>query len=229
MAPINTLGPTPMPSPAVPELTPAQVTERDRAVWVVDGRPRERFAEGHIPGAIGVELADAFGTWVGWLVPFNAPIILVLDRDQDADEAVIQLGRIGFDRVGGVLRGLDTWRDEGRPLESFDTVDVPDFATAVRGDAARQVLDVRAPAEWEIGHLDGSIHRYVADLIDSVPAELSRDEEVWVACGTGYRASIAASLLQRAGYRPVALRSGGIPDVLAASASSPDDAAQVRA
>jgi rhodanese-related sulfurtransferase len=176
-----------------------------------------------------VELAEAFGTWVGWIVPFNSPVILVLDRDQDAEEAVVQLGRIGFDRVEGVLRGLDTWRDEGRPLESFDTLDVQAFANAVRGNSVRQVLDVRAPAEWESGHIDGSIHRYVAYLVESVPTELSPEVEVLVACGTGYRASIAASLLQRAGYRPVALRRGGIPDVLAANASSVDNVVQVRA
>lgn len=221
MAPINTLGPTPLPARTATELTAADVAERDHSVWVVDGRPREEFAAGHIAGSLAVELGDSFGTWVGWLVPFNAPLIVVLDPEQSIEEAVVQLGRIGFEQVVGVLRGVASWAGEGRPLESFETVDIAGFTEAVRSGVAHQLLDVRAPAEWASGHLDRSIHRYVAELIESVPPELSSDEQVWVACGSGYRASIAASLLQRAGYRPVALREGGVLDLLLAASASP--------
>ena len=219
MAPINTLGPSPLPTRSASELTSAEVAERESSVWIIDGRTREQFAAGHIQRSVGVELGDSFGTWVGWLLPFNAPLIVVLDPEQSIEEAVIQLGRIGFDQVVGVLRGVATWAAEGRPLESFETVDVAGFAAAIQNGAARQVLDVRAPAEWASGHLNGSVHRYVADLVESVPTELSPNENVWVACGSGYRANIAASLLQRAGYRPVTLRTGGIPDVLEAASS----------
>jgi rhodanese-related sulfurtransferase len=214
MAPINTFGPTPLPQRTAPELTPADLAGRDQQVWVVDARPPQRFAAGHVPGAIGVPLADDFGTWVGWVLPFNAPIQLVLDPDQDLEEAVVQLGRIGFDRVEGVLRGLEAWRAEGRPVESFQTVDVAGFAAAVRRAPDGQVLDVRTPAEFEAAHLPGSIHRYAPDLSEAVPAELRLEAPVWVACGSGYRATIAASLLQRAGYQPIVLRGAGVPDVL---------------
>jgi rhodanese-related sulfurtransferase len=214
MAPINTFGPTPLPRREVPELSPAELAERGEQVWVVDARPRQRFAAGHLPGAISVELADDFGTWVGWVLPFNAPLQLVLDPDQDLREAVVQLGRIGFDRVEGVLRGLEAWRAEGRPLESFETVDVAGFAAALHEARAGQLLDVRMPAEFEAAHLPGSLHRYAPDLAVEVPAELRADQPVWVACGSGFRATIAASLLQRAGYRPIVLREGGVPDVL---------------
>lgn len=211
MAPINTLGPTPLPTRTATELTPAMVAARELSVWVVDGRPREAFVAGHIPGSVAVELDDSFGTWVGWLLPFNAPLMLILNPEQSVEEAVVQLGRIGFDHVAGVLRGVASWADAGRPLKAFETVDIAGFAQAVQNGTAHQVLDVRAPAEWESGHLESSNHRYVADLAESVPSELSPDESVWVACATGYRASIAASLLERAGFRPVALRSGAFP------------------
>ena len=88
-----------------------------------------------------------------------------------------------------------------------------------RGQAS-QVLDVRSPAEWQTEHLVGSHHRYLPELAVSPPAELSPDEEVWVACASGYRASIAAGLLERSGYRPVVLLEGGITDVVAALSPS---------
>ncbi|MCC7106345.1 MAG: MBL fold metallo-hydrolase, partial [Chloroflexi bacterium] len=220
MGPINTLGPPPLPAREVPELAPDQVVALGADTWVVDGRSRQAFAAAHVPGALGVELADDFGTWVGWLLPFSAPLALVLDRDQDVDEAVVQLGRIGFERVAGVLRGMDIWTSQGRQTASFETVGLAAFVDAVRAGDAQQVLDVRTPAEWQTGHLDGALHRFVADLVTTPPLELRSDETVWLACASGFRAAIAASLLQRAGYRPVPLASGGVPDVLEALAAS---------
>jgi glyoxylase-like metal-dependent hydrolase (beta-lactamase superfamily II)/rhodanese-related sulfurtransferase len=214
MGPTNLLGPTPLPDAVVPELVPLDVPPLGDDVWVLDGRPREAYAAGHLPGALGIELADDFGVWAGWLLPFNAPIVLVLEPAQDVREAVVQLGRIGFDRVRGVLRGVDGWRAAGLPLDVIQTVTTEEFAGAVKQGRARQVLDVRAPAEWEGGHLTGSVHRYVPDLVDGPPPGLDRSEPVWLACASGYRAMIAAGLLARAGFQPVTLVCGGIPDLL---------------
>jgi hydroxyacylglutathione hydrolase len=116
--------------------------------------------------------------------------------------------------VRGVLRGLDAWRAEGRPVAAFETANVERFVAAVRSGEARQVLDVRTPAEWETGHLAESVHRYAPDLASGLPAELTADEKVWVACASGYRSSLAAGLLERAGFQPVVLVSQGVPEVL---------------
>jgi len=181
------------------------------------------FAGGHLPGAVGIELGDDFATWVGWLLPFDAPVVLVLDPDQDASEARVQLARIAFDHLRCVLRGVDGWRGEGRPLASFEVVDVAAFTHAMHSGAASQVLDVRSSAEWQSEHLVGSVYRYLPGLTAGPPTELQADQDVWVVCASGYRANIAGSLLQRAGYRPIVLLQGGVRDVLAAlSSSSPD-------
>jgi hydroxyacylglutathione hydrolase len=216
MGPMNLLGPTPLPDPRVPDLSVAEVLAQGPDVQIVDGRRRASFAAGHIPGSLSIELGDDFGVWAGWLLPFNAPLVLVLDADQDAEEAVIQLGRIGFDQVRGVLRGIEGWRDAGHAVSNFPLVTVEEFRRALQSGEAEQVLDVRAPAEWEAGHLPGSVYRYVPDLTTGVPDELDADRDVWVACASGFRATIAAALLQRAGYHPVVLGDGGVPDLLAA-------------
>jgi hydroxyacylglutathione hydrolase len=215
MSPINTLGPPPLPDFHVPELTAEHVHARLAEVQVVDARPRAAFAASHIPGSLGIELADDFGTWVGWLVPFNAPVVLVLDPNQDLAEAVLQLERIGFDRVQGTLRGLADWQAEGHATSTYQVVDAARFASAVADGSARQVLDVRSPAEWQTGSLPGAHWRYVPDLVEGAPKELDAAQAVWVVCASGFRASIAAGLLQRDGYMPVVLAEGGVSDVLA--------------
>ncbi len=214
MGPANLLGPEPLPRAAVPQLTPAAVLALGEQVQIVDARPREEFAAGHIPGSLGIELGEQFGVWVGWLLPFNSPIVLVLDEAQDLGDARVQLARVGFDDVRGVVRGLGAWQQEGHPLSAYATVEPQAFADAMRSGRARQILDVRAPGEWEESHLPGSVHRYVPDLVDGAPPGLAEDEPVWVACASGYRASIAAGLLERAGMQPIVLATGGVPDLL---------------
>lgn len=215
MGPANLIGPEPMPPVAVPTLEPADVAALTGAV-VVDLRPRRRFAAGHVPGSLGVELRDDFGVWVGWLVPFGTPLVLVADSGQDVAEAVTQLARIGFDDVRGVLPGLDTWDCEGRPLAAYGVADLD--ATLAAWRRGEPVLDVRAPGEREDVALPGTLHRYVPDLVGE--PGLGVDGPVWVACATGFRATIAAGLLERAGIQPVVLADGGVADLVRRAAAA---------
>lgn len=208
MAALNLEG-RPRLEPRVPPvLSEEDVASLEPSVWIVDARPRRRFAAGHLPGAIGIELADDFATWVGWLLPFDAPMVVVLDDDQDVSAALTALGRVGFEHVRGLLRGGPA------SGTSYRTVNVDEFVEAVKSGAARQVLDVRSPAEVEAGSVPGAAHHYLPDLRDGPPRELRTHEPVWVACASGYRASIAAGLLEHGGYRPVVLAQGGIIDVI---------------
>jgi hydroxyacylglutathione hydrolase len=200
MAPINLRGLD------EPDLTVPTLESIPEGVTVIDARPLHRFASGHIPGALGIELRDSFGTWVGWLTEHNTPLVLVLDEDQDNEEAIRQLARIGYDRVLGVVRNPS----EG--LQSFRTVDRTEYAEAVR--AGDQLLDVRAPNEWDTGTVEGTVLTYLPDLAESTPSALETNGPVWVACGSGYRAAIAAGILQSRGFEPVLLSDDGVSDVL---------------
>jgi hydroxyacylglutathione hydrolase len=214
MGPANLLGPPPLPDTTVAELTPAEVHGLRDEVNLVDIRPRRTFAAGNIPGSLGVELSDVLGTWVGWLLPFNAPVVLVADDDTDVEQAAVLLAQVGFDDVRGVLRDLDGWAEQVEPLQQHRVVGLRDVVAAIESGEARQILDVRAPDEWADGQLDGSIHRYLPDLVDGVPAELDPAEPVWVVCDVGTRSSTAANLLRARGLEPVVLAGGGVPDVL---------------
>jgi rhodanese-related sulfurtransferase len=205
MAPINRAGApvlgglSPVPVLALPEF-------RRRAAagaWIIDTRDRDEFAAGHIPGSVNIELNSGFGSYVGWVLPFGAPLVLVLpDAAEPArEEAITQLLRIGWPGLPGYLDGgIGAW-DGG--LRSYPTASVQDLCDAMaRGDELL-VLDVRQELEWGWGTIPGSRTVFVADLprqLDILP----RDRKVWVICSNGHRASVAASLLDGAGI-PVRL------------------------
>ncbi len=220
IAPINRAGPPVFGDVPVPRgLAPSQVAERIEAgAWVVDGGERRAFAAGHIPGSIAIELDDSFASYAGWIVPFGAPIVLVLPEDRPEHEAAVeaatQLFRIGYEAVDGFLKGgVDAWVEAGRTVRSYPVASIDELATAVREHRAN-VIDVRQQTEWDAGHLEGSTHMFVGD-VNARLTEILRDQEVWTVCATGHRAAMAASLLDRDGIPVRLVTPGGVPDVLA--------------
>ena len=179
-------------------------------VRVLDGRPRRSFAAAHIPGSVNIELDAGFATYVGWLFPAGTRFLIVLDDGQDALEAVRQCGRIGIEEIEGALEGgIDAWRRAGHPVSSYQVTDAGGLRRAL-DDRAVTMLDVRQDKEWRSGHVPGAIHVHVADLPQRL-AEVPSDRTVYAYCRSGQRASIAASLLDAAGYRTV-LVDGGFHD-----------------
>lgn len=211
MGPANVNGVEPVETFDAPELSQSEVSSLGPDVEILDLRPKPDFAAGHLPGSYALELRDDFGVWAGWVLPYNAPLVLVMNPDQDADEAIRQLARIGFDDVRGIVTGLTNWETA---LDSYRLVDTEDFAEAMAGGV--QILDTRAPNEWEMGTLDNSTLRYAPDAIAETPDGLDKSKPVWIACETGYRASITASVLQARGFEPVVLAGAGVPEVLKA-------------
>jgi rhodanese-related sulfurtransferase len=214
MAPINRAGPPVMGTlPSPPAVSPAAVEEAARrGVWVVDGRDREAFAAGHIPGSVNIELNSGFASYVGWMLPFDAPILLVLPEPGDASlvEAMTQLVRIGWSQVQGYLPdGIERWQHEGREVSSYDVVSAEDLCEAALRGARPYVLDVRQELEWGWGVVPGSTLMFVADVPGRL-GEVPRDEPVWIICSNGHRASIAASWLDREGVPVRLVGTGGV-------------------
>lgn len=196
-----------------PELDPAAFeAAAAEGITVVDTRDRQAFADGHLPGALNIELDSAFAGYVGWLVPFGAPVLLVLpDGAPDAlAEATTELLRIGYDWVRGWLAGgVEAWASSGRPLSTYATTSMKALHDArAGGDDDSILLDVRQPMEWrDEGVVAGSELIFVADLPARL-ADLPPDRTVTVFCRSGHRAAIAASILDGAG-RDVRLVSVG--------------------
>lgn len=203
MASLNRAGPEAAIEEPPPELDQAGFRRAlaDGAA-VVDARPVERYAAGHAPGSLNVPPGSSFAPWVGWLVPFGTPVVLVLDPGEEAGWAAVELARIGYEVVGVV-------RDVPEPVVSR----VADLDALEQALGEAPVIDVRDPAEWERGHLEGTVHGYVPDLRRGLPTEAGG--EVWLVCASGYRSAIAAGLVERHGAIPVVVNGAGVPDLLA--------------
>ncbi len=215
MAPINRTGPSVLQSlPSIPALSPADVDRLTRqGASIVDARDRLDFARAHIPGAVNVELNNTFASYVGWVIPFGSQLVLVLPEQSARDEAMTQLLRIGFDRVAGHLEGaIEAWRSDGRPVSTYPVVEIDDLCRACLSGQPIKILDVRQQREWDQGHIpEKSLHVFLGDLPDRLDL-LPRDKELWTICASGYRASTAASLLDRAGIPVRLVGRGGVPE-----------------
>lgn len=216
MGPANILGVPAMPDHDLPAMSVDDIAAQPDGTRVVDVRPRAEQAAGILPASLAIEVATDFGSWAGWLVPRASPIVLVAGPNQDVTEPVTQLAQIGVDSVVGVVRDLPA----DRASVGFELVDIDRFRELM-AEADAQVLDVRMPSEWAAASIEGSIRRFLPDLVtDGVPAELDPDRAVLVACRTGRRASIAAGVLANAGYRAVVLDEVGVPDVVGVAADA---------
>jgi rhodanese-related sulfurtransferase len=170
---------------------------------VVDVRSGRRYDGGHIPGSYSVGLGGPFSAWVGWLIPRGRPIVLAGGTDAQHADAQRQLQRIGFDSVVGALDGgMDAWRSTGRELSTFETKDVEDMAEWILSAEPMTVVDTRDEHEWAAGHVPGAVHLYVPDVSHRA-GEIPTEAPVAVHCASGYRAGIAASLLEQAGLKRI--------------------------
>lgn len=178
--------------PALPRLAPVEfATATDAGAELIDARPVDAYAAGHIPGALSIALRDAFASWLGWLVDPGRPLVVVLDDGQDRAELVRQCLKIGYENLAGELAGgMTAWRATGRP--ETKTALVSDPAT-VEGP----LLDVRQTSEYVAGHIPGASLVELGGL--AAQADNIGSQPVTVMCGHGERAATGASLLERAG------------------------------
>lgn len=191
----------------------------DAAVTVIDLRRPEAFGGAHIPGAFNIGAGQNLSLWTGWMIEPEQRLLLVSDSGDD-EEARRALARVGLDGIEGFLRkGMPAWIDAG--MDFARTTQLTTGEVAARNQDL-QVLDVRSDKEWAGGHIEGATHIALGELKDRAE-QLSRKSRIVTVCGSGYRSSIAASLLQSKGFQKVASMDGGmtawnvqkLPNVLA--------------
>jgi glyoxylase-like metal-dependent hydrolase (beta-lactamase superfamily II)/rhodanese-related sulfurtransferase len=222
MAPINRAGPPVLGSPPHPRtMTVDEVSDAlDAGARLVDARDGAAFAERHVAGSLNVPIEPSFASYVGWLVPFATPLVLSVPDDEALGEASVQLRRIGWDAVLGHLGGgIAAWAASGRATNSFPTVRVDELVDELGAGEAGEILDVRQGTEWDAGHLEGSTHVFVGDLPERLDG-FDRGERQTVICASGYRSSMAASLLDGAGVPVRLVARSGVPRALRSLASS---------
>ena len=176
---------------------------------VLDTRPAAAFGTAHVPGALHIGLSGQFASWAGALVSPQAPIVVVAEDPEHADEARVRLARVGIEHVTGYLEGgVAAWEASGRPLAAIDQITVDELERRLEEHAVR-VVDVRRPPEWESGHIADAAHVPLSELPQRA-GELDKDGPLALVCAGGYRSSIATSLLEQRGFRRIANVVGGM-------------------
>lgn len=195
--------------PTAPDMSPPAALDAnelrsriDAGEWVVDLRDRTAYAASHVHGSVGVALGNQFSTYLGWLMPWGTPLSLIGESAEQVADAQRMLIRIGVDELQGSATGSVKDLSAGAPPSSYPRhtfAELPDGIVAAEDATGTDavLLDVRRDDEYATGYIPGAAHvpmHQLLEKLDTLPAG-----QLWVHCASGYRASIAASLLDRAG------------------------------
>jgi glyoxylase-like metal-dependent hydrolase (beta-lactamase superfamily II)/rhodanese-related sulfurtransferase len=193
--------------PRARKLEPVSLLREDADALVLDTRGAAAYGAGHIEASLNVGLAlPVFSTWVGTFVKPEQPLVLVVENPEAAEKARLELARIGYETIRGfLLADVSAWRAAGLPIRETPQIDACCAEPWLR--EGRALLDVRTPGERQQGHIPGAAWIPLSGL----PQRLAEAPTgpLAVMCGSGYRSSIAASLLERAGWRQVVNLTGG--------------------
>jgi rhodanese-related sulfurtransferase len=204
--------------PPLPALSPAEVrgllrqnAHANISVNVIDVRPGDEFATGHVPGSINIALSGQFASWAGGILGIHSKPVLIGDTEAQIEEARLRLARVGIEDLRGYLAGgLATWQKAGLPVLKTAQISPQELNQKLRDESLRatDVVDVRREGEWQAGHIPQVQCRALDTFPQGLPA-IDRDRSVAVHCKSGYRSMIGCSLLERAGYRNVINVAGG--------------------
>jgi rhodanese-related sulfurtransferase/glyoxylase-like metal-dependent hydrolase (beta-lactamase superfamily II) len=181
---------------------------RNQGAQLLDVRDAADFEGAHLAGSVNIALKGKYATWCGTILSHDAPIVVIGEPGTE-EEAVMRLGRIGFDNVAGYLQGgMEGLRDRPELLQSIDRITAVALSEQLASEQPPVVLDVRSEKEWIAGHIDGSQNVPLNHLRERL-GEIPGDKTVVVHCEGGYRSAIAASLLAQAGRTNVMDMVGG--------------------
>ncbi len=187
---------------------------------VLDGREKSLFSAGFIPGSVFIGLEGNFTYWAKHVLPDpSVKLLLVVPETQVADASQL-LREAGFNNIEGYLEGgFEVWQAAGKPVDEVPTLDVARFAADFKGGKVAHVLDVRRPDEFREGHISGAQLLPLEVLRDRIQ-EADPAKAYHLHCRSGYRSTIAASMLKARGSAPVVNLHGMIDEVLEAGVPS---------
>ncbi|MGB6384271.1 MAG: rhodanese-like domain-containing protein [Terriglobales bacterium] len=200
--------------PPLPALSPAEVQtllQQNANVNLLDVRPSDDFATGHVPGSIGIALSGQFASWAGGIFGIHSEPILIGDSEAQIEEARLRLARVGIEELRGYLAGgVGAWQKAGLPVVKTAQISPQELNQKLREGSlcVADVLDVRREGEWQAGHIEQVQCRALDTFPQGLPA-IDKERAVAVYCKSGYRSMIACSLLERAGHRNVINVAGG--------------------
>ena len=187
---------------------------------ILDVRPKEEFVKGFIPNSIFIGLDGSFAPWVGALIAdLMQPILIVAPRGRNK-ETVKRLARVGYDNSIGYLKGgFEAWKKEKREIDTVETINVDQFVK--KYTKKMNVLDVRKPGEFDGEHVS-TAQNFPLDFINHHMSELSKKKKYYMHCRSGYRSTVAASILKARGYENMINVQGKFDDIAASKIPTSD-------
>ncbi|MEM6321858.1 MAG: MBL fold metallo-hydrolase [Bacteroidota bacterium] len=184
---------------------------------ILDVRSKEEFVKGFIPNSIFIGLDGSFAPWVGALIADLQQPILIVAPHERAKETVKRLARVGYDNSIGYLKGgFEAWQKAGKEIDQIETIDVATFEATYNEHKAINILDVRKPNEWESEHIESS-QNFPLDFINKHMSEVSKDKAYYMHCRSGYRSTVAASILKARGFEKLVNVHGKFDDMVQSS------------
>lgn len=187
------------------ELSVKEINGKDPNTYIIDVRPEDEYAAGHIPGSINMPNSGKLATWVGIIVPWQAKLIITGSREEVA-EAAHRLLRIGY-KPGYI--SFEQWRKAGGKLAKTGLIPVKDVYSRFTQGKGPMILDVRLKSEWDKDRI-GNVINMPLQTLHNTEGKLKPSEPLVTVCRTGYRAGIAAGLLARDGFKDVKVMQGGM-------------------
>ncbi len=212
-AEINRMGAAALSDIARPRaLTPHETaTLVNQGCVLLDVRAAADFGAGHVHGSINIGLGGQFASWAGSLIPLSASIVLIADSQENIDEAVMRLARVGHESVVGYLDGgVKAWAEAGFDVATLPQITVEELNRRLSEQSDLQVLDVRRVGEYCAGHAPRAVNAPLAPGLQEKISALDPARPVAVICAGGYRSSAAASLLAPKGFHQLLNVTGGI-------------------
>lgn len=193
-----------------------EVAANENDALILDVRDKAAFVQGFIPNSIFIGLDGSFAPWVGALIKDLMQPILIVAPEGREEETIKRLARVGYDNAIGYLEGgFQAWKDSGAEYDQIETIDLKALAKAIDQEAEIGVMDVRKPSEWSAEHIDGSIN-IPLDFINEKMSEISKGKTYYMHCRSGYRSTVAASILKARGFEKLINVHGAVADMEAA-------------
>ena len=194
-----------------------EVAANETDALILDVRDKAEFVKGFIPNSIFIGLAGSFAPWVGALIADMQQPILIVAPARKNTETVKRLARVGYDNSIGYLKGgFDAWKKAGKEIDTIETINVDKFEKVYTKDSKIAVLDVRKPSEWEGEHVEIS-QNFALDFINKHMSEVNKKTMYYMHCRSGYRSTVAASILKARGFQNLINVQGKFEDISASS------------
>jgi len=192
-----------------------EAAANETGALILDVRDKEEFVKGFIPNSIFIGLDGSFAPWVGALIADMQQPILIVAPSRRNKETVKRLARVGYDNSIGYLKGgFEAWKKANKEIDRIDTIGTAKFEEIYSEKPAIKILDVRKPSEWESEHIENS-QNFALDFINKHMSEVDKETMYYMHCRSGYRSTVAASILKARGFENLVNVQGKFVDIAA--------------